>query len=160
MLPNQPCGACPKCQASLASDDQFCPVCGVSMAREAERQAIYRALHVPALASGRRWLFAAGIFYLIGACLAIAMAHLEGTARTVVLGFGAGMFLIQLGLWWWAGRSHLAAAIVSLVLFGTIVGLDAVADPTTLAKGIVVKIILAVGLVRSVKIGLAARAAS
>ncbi|MCE9575590.1 MAG: zinc ribbon domain-containing protein [Deltaproteobacteria bacterium] len=153
---------CPKCQASLTYEDQFCPSCGVSAAAERERQRVFAAVHAPKLASARNWLLALAAWYVLGNLLGVATAgdRLAPLVKQIVVALGLGLCVVQLGLWWWSGRAFLAAAVVSLVLFVTVFTLDAVADPTAIWKGILLKVVFAAGLTRAVSAGVAARQAS
>lgn len=68
-----------------------------------------------------------------------------------VIVFGlAGAFF---ALWLWSRVNPFAAAIVGLVLFVSLHLLDAVADPSSIMRGILVKIIVVVVLVKAIQAG-------
>jgi hypothetical protein len=71
-----------------------------------------------------------------------------------VYAFIYGVAVIFLALYFWARKSPLPAAIVGLVVFITIHLLDAIADPASLAQGIIFKIIIIVVLARAIQSGL------
>jgi hypothetical protein len=58
--------------------------------------------------------------------------------------------VIFLGLWWWAQSNPFAAAMIALLLFFTTILVSAVVDPTSLLKGIIVKIFVVIGLCTAV----------
>lgn len=69
----------------------------------------------------------------------------------------AMIFGIAIVFWvlaFWARKSPLPAAITGLVVFITVHALDAIADPTTLARGFIVKIIVIVTLASAIKAGI------
>ena len=68
----------------------------------------------------------------------------------IVLGGVAAIFW---GLWFWARKNPLPAAIVGLVLFLTLWFVDILVDPTQIARGIIVKIIVIAVLVKAIKAG-------
>ena len=76
-------------------------------------------------------------------------------ARGVLLAVAtiAALGVVFLGLFAWALRSPLPAAIVGLVLFVTAILADAVADPRTLANGWLVRLIVIVVLAKAVQAG-------
>jgi small-conductance mechanosensitive channel len=74
-----------------------------------------------------------------------------------VVPFGlGGAFLV---LWWWAKRAAVAALVSALLLFVTAHGIDAIADPKTIANGFVLKAFVVVGLTAGIKAALAQRLA-
>jgi hypothetical protein len=82
-------------------------------------------------------------------------------AETPILGLAIVMFgiaAIFFGLAFWARRNPLPAAIVGLVVFVTVHLLDALADPTAIVRGILVKIVVIVVLIRAISAGARHRA--
>ena len=61
--------------------------------------------------------------------------------------------LVHIGLWWWAKTAPFAAAVVALVLFVTLQLVQAVIDPSTLARGVIIKVFFLVALVQAVMAG-------
>jgi hypothetical protein len=58
--------------------------------------------------------------------------------------------VLYVGLWVWAKRNALGAALVALVVYATVVVASAIFDPRTLAQGLIVKVIVVSGLVSAV----------
>ena len=75
-------------------------------------------------------------------------------ARLVIFAtFGVG--LLFLGLFFWAKRNPFAASLTALIAYFTTILAGAAIDPTTLAKGWLVKLIVIAVLTKGVKAGLA-----
>lgn len=58
--------------------------------------------------------------------------------------------VIYFGLWLWAKRNAFAAALTALIFFITVMLIHAVVDPTTIVKGILIKILVIVGLIGAI----------
>jgi hypothetical protein len=76
--------------------------------------------------------------------------ELQPIAYVIIFSVAAAFW----GLFFWARKSPLPAAIVGLVLFITLHVVDAVADPATLLQGWIVKIIVVVVLSKAISAGL------
>ncbi|GMV44577.1 MAG: hypothetical protein AMXMBFR64_62930 [Myxococcales bacterium] len=143
--------SCTACGAQTLAEERFCPGCGYDIANDAEIQAI----HEPALASARKWILGVGILYAIsGVILALTGDQVD---VTVLVGANLGLTAIHVGLWAWAKRAPFEAAVVALVLFVTLHLANMVADPHEIYRGIVIKALFLVALVRAVKAGLTVR---
>ena len=99
-------------------------------------------------------LLAVCILQLIGGTILLSIAE----ANNSKLGAGAfvvvyGIALLFFGLFLWARKNPFPAAIVGLVLFVTVHAMDAIADPTAIAKGMIVKIIVIVVLAQAIRAG-------
>jgi hypothetical protein len=155
---------CPHCGITVEETAAFCPSCGKAVSsgstgprvvesedlastgagiklqaeglRKQTRQAFVCLLVVALLQLG-----AAAVFY------AISPALLQTSVVVGIIG------VIFLGLAFWARRSPFPAAITGLVILATLWALDAVADPTTLAQGLIVKVIIILVLVRAIQAG-------
>jgi uncharacterized membrane protein YiaA len=64
-----------------------------------------------------------------------------------------GLGVIFIGLWWWAQTNAFAAALIALLLYGTVMLVSALIDPASLLKGIVVKVVIMVALSSAVSAG-------
>jgi hypothetical protein len=73
--------------------------------------------------------------------------------KTILMVTVFGIAAVFFGLFLWARVQPFPAAIVGLVLFVTFHLLDALADPTALARGIIVKVIVIVILAQAIKAG-------
>jgi hypothetical protein len=132
-------------------DDKFCPSCGGDRERELE----IAAFTGPALASARKWILAVGILYGVSALILYAMMgdQLTSDGKAILLGTNFGLLAIHIGLWVWARTAPFPAAVVALVLFVTVHAVNAVLEPESIYKGIVIKIIFLVVLIKAVQAG-------
>jgi hypothetical protein len=78
-----------------------------------------------------------------------AVFEIKPVAYAIVFGIAAAFF----ALFVWSRFQPFAAAIVGLVLFISIWLMDIIADPTMIAKGILVKIIVIAVLVKAIQAG-------
>lgn len=144
--------ACSQCGKPLAESATFCDACGTKVP-DAATLHFHRTQIQPYLIKGRKWLGAMCILYALGGILfGVVMESMLVLAINMVL---AG---IQFGLWQWSKKNLLPAAITSLVLFVTLHLVDAVADPASLARGILVKVLFVIALAQAIRAGLEARA--
>ena len=72
--------------------------------------------------------------------------------------FPIGLGVVFLALWFWARVSPLPALSSALVLFVSVHLLEAVVDPTSLARGIILKVFVIGGLSKGIKSALEQRA--
>jgi hypothetical protein len=165
---------CPHCAASNPTDAAFCGACGKAMppsaasaprlVKEGDAAATATGLAVQSAQLEMKARKAAG------ALLAVAILQtVFGTLLILMAKQGRGFMGIELGtpvfvavfglaavffcLYLWARRKPLPAAIAGLVLFVTVHVLDAVVDPNALWRGILVKIIVIVVLVKAIQAG-------
>lgn len=146
---------CPSCKADVPAGDRFCGACGYDTHREVHIAAVLE----PKLRLARGWILAVGIIYVVSAVLQIALAgdRLVSGGATLLLALNGALFVIHLGLWWWARTAPLAAAIVALCLFVTLQLVEATLDPTSLARGVIIKVLFLVALVQAVRAGVEAQ---
>ena len=146
-----PSTSCLRCNADLPAAERFCAACGAD--REVEAQVTM--LEATTLATARKWIFGIGVWYVVSALLEIAVLGplLTPTGKELVLGIGAGLFGIHALLYVWAKRQAFPAAIVAFVLFVSVQLLAAVSDPTTAYKGLLIKILFVVALVKAMQAG-------
>ena len=167
---------CPHCSAVNADDSQFCEQCGKVIAVAASGPRVVHGGKVAATGVGRdlqATALAATAKKAAGALLAVAIlqaiagtvmvyaakkAAVAGTDLTVLYVVVYGVAAVFFGLYLWARRNPLPAAISGLVVFLTLHGLEAVSDPESIAKGILVKIIIIVVLARAISAGMKHRA--
>ncbi|MGC3970787.1 MAG: hypothetical protein QM775_26670 [Pirellulales bacterium] len=74
----------------------------------------------------------------------------EGFVYGILFGIAGAFWALAL----WSRKSPLPASIVGLVLYVSLHVLDAVVDPTTIAKGFIMKIFIIVLLVQAIQAGL------
>jgi hypothetical protein len=103
--------------------------------------------------NGRGWILALAIMQTIGAFVFFAIAQTTGDETTsfIVLAVTLGLAAIYFGLWIWGKKAPFAAILTALIVFITFHLLDAVLDPMSLARGIIVKIAVLVGLSSALK---------
>ena len=69
-----------------------------------------------------------------------AKAHDRGQVN-LLLFINIGLAAAYFGMYFWARRNPLAASVTALLLFITVIGVNAVYEPKTLAQGVIVKIV-------------------
>lgn len=135
----------------MLAGDEACGACGAD--RILKREVQVRDL--VGLNKARRWILWIGIWYMVSGLLMIAVVghQMTGAGKVALLGIHASLLLIHLGLYVWAARAPLAAAVVALLLFLVLQLGNAVFDPSTLAKGIAIKILFLAVLVKAIRAG-------
>lgn len=78
-----------------------------------------------------------------------AKAHDRGQVN-LLLFVNIGLSIVYFGMWIWAKRNALAASVTALLLFVTVIGVNAVYEPKTLAQGIIVKIFFIAALAKAI----------
>lgn len=78
-----------------------------------------------------------------------AVAHDRGQV-TMLLVVNIGLAIIYLGMWFWAKRNALAATVSALLLFITVIAVNAAYEPKTLGQGIIVKIFFIAALAKAI----------
>jgi hypothetical protein len=78
-----------------------------------------------------------------------AKAHDRGQV-TLLLVVNIGLAFVYFGMWIWAKRNALAATVTALLLFITVIGVNAVYEPSSLAQGIIVKIFFIAALAKAI----------
>lgn len=141
---------CTGCGAAIAAGDVFCPGCGYDTSNDAMIEAIYK----PALSRARGWILAVGILYAVSALIFVAVGRLGDEQLQLVLGLNFGLMAIHVGLYFWARTSPFPAAVVALAIFVTLHLTEAVIDPTSLYRGILIKVLFLIALVKAVQAGL------
>lgn len=144
---------CLRCGVVMATGEQFCSACGADRDKELE----IAAFHGPALAKARGWILALGIIYLVSGLLVTAISNFDPSAFKIFWATTLGLFGAHMGLWWWARTRPFPAALVALVLFLTVQGVNAVLEPESMTQGILVKIFFLVAISNAIKAGLAAQ---
>ncbi|KIG17441.1 hypothetical protein DB30_03142 [Enhygromyxa salina] len=145
---------CSQCLHANARGLKFCENCGCSLAKvaEAERIADESEAEVMLLEvkKARGAIGLVAILQTLFAGIWLVTDVIDTTGMVVVLGLGA----VFGGLWVWCKSNPLAASIVALLLFATMHLADAIADPSTITNGVLLKIFVVVVLVRAISAGL------
>ena len=84
-----------------------------------------------------------------GMTWAQAVKHDRGQVK-LLLGVNIALAAIYLGLFFWARRNALGAAVTALILFITVHAINAVLDPKTIVQGILVKILFVAALAAAI----------
>jgi len=135
----------------MSPDEQFCQACGAN--RDVELQV--SMLEATQLGKARKWILGIGIWYLVSGLLGVALLADRMTPRMRNLNLAAftGMFVVHVGLWLWSKKAVFPASLVALILFLTFqMGLAAI-DPSTIHKGLIIKIVGVAVLVKAVQAG-------
>ncbi|MCA9621033.1 MAG: hypothetical protein KC731_18550 [Myxococcales bacterium] len=143
--------ACRACGDALAVDAKFCDGCGARVLSDEEHYELTQRLE-PQMAKGRTWIGAIAILYVLGG---VVLYLMNEEISVLVVNFV--LAAIQAGLWLWSKRSLLPAAITALVLYVSIQLLNAVLEPESIARGMLVKILFLLALGRAIQAGIEAR---
>lgn len=84
--------------------------------------------------------------------------HDRGMVK-LLLFVNVGLAAFYLGMWFWAKRNVLAASVIALLMFVSVTAVNGVIEPSTLYKGLVIKIFFVLALVKAIQLALAERAA-
>jgi hypothetical protein len=144
---------CNKCKAEMGARERYCPSCGAD--REIEWKVA--GLEMTKLAKARNWILGIGVWYLVsGAIMYLIMRKQFATKAELDMQLATcgGLFLIHVGLYFWAKTAPLAAAVASLLLFVTVHTANAAMDPHTIYKGVVIKVAFVVILAKAIQAGL------
>jgi len=170
-----PSSPCPHCSAVNPNEASFCAACGKALPGLAPSAPKFVDANDQAATRAGRSLQAEELRKALkkatGALLAVAILQCLFGVLLIWLGpmmlgggDGGGMppavFIavfsiaaIFFGLYLWARRNPLPAAICGLVVFVTVHLLDALADPTAIVRGIFIKIIIILVLARAISAG-------
>lgn len=134
---------CPKCQTGNHGTANFCESCGHSLEsmRELDDE-MAEMLNKEA----RKGAYALGVVTAIQVVAVLITAPDDWALWTVAGIFGA--------LALWAVRAPLVASAVGLSVFVLLHGADAVLDPSTLFKGILMKVVVITVLVNAIRSGI------
>jgi hypothetical protein len=137
---------CPKCQTKNHGQASFCESCGKSLAslREAD-DGIEKML----LKEARKGVWALGIVAVLQAGAALIFGPDMWPLWVI-----AGVFAL---LALWAMKAPLIASVIGLGVFVSLHLVEAVADPHTIYKGIILKIVVIGLLVNAIRSGLTHR---
>jgi hypothetical protein len=144
---------CAACGATLGMG-QFCEKCGADQKELSFEQDKARMLHSGPLRSARTSLVWVGGLVAVSTLLAFATSRGEGV---VALAVGLGVAVLYAGLWLWSKQQPLGATAAGLGIFVTLQVASTAADPTSLLKGIILKVVVLVLLIRGVRAGVVLR---
>jgi hypothetical protein len=105
--------------------------------------------------NGSGWILALAILQFVGGLvlygMTISKSSASDRAAMLVLITTMGLAVIFFGLWIWGRKSPFPALLTALVVFVTFHLLDAVLDPMSLLRGIIMKIVIIFGLCTALK---------
>jgi hypothetical protein len=135
----------------MAPDEKFCAACGAD--RDAEIQIV--VLELTKIDGARKWILGIGVWYVISAFFQIALLgdRIDPQAKNILIGASLGLCAVHFVLYLWAKKHTLPAAIVALVLFATLLLVQAVSAPGEIWKGLPVKIVFIAVLVKAIQAG-------
>jgi hypothetical protein len=87
----------------------------------------------------------------IGMTFQQAIDHDRGQVN-LLLAVNIGLAAFYLGMWFWAKRNARAATVTALLMFITVIVVNAAVDPKTLAQGIIVKIFFIAALAKAIQV--------
>lgn len=149
---------CPECSHANPRGTKFCEACGASVESVAEREReadeIEAAFLLEQVKKARTALLVVAVLQVIGTVAFAALQQVDGAATATM----ASIAVVFFGLAWWCKKNPFAASIVGLVVFVTVHLADAIVDPSAIVRGIIVKVIVIVVLVRAIGAGLKYRA--
>jgi hypothetical protein len=173
---------CPHCSTTNPPDARFCESCGESFPEtDVSRPRVVSGSDVASTETGRSLqadqlkqqsrkaagaLLAVAILQVIFGTFMYLVARNEVannpelTVDRAAIGTVYGVGGLFFALYLWARKNPLPAAIVGLVIFVSLHLLDAVLDPTAIARGIIVKIIIIVVLIKAIQAGVRHRTIS
>lgn len=134
---------CPKCQTPNSLSSKFCESCGESFH---EFQELDDQLERMLLGEAKK----AAIALAVVGGIQLVLPMLMGIANVVTYGI-AGVFLV---LAVWCLRAPFLASAVGLGVFIALHVLEAVADPSSIPRGLLMKVIVIAALVSGIRNGL------
>lgn len=151
--------ACSACDHQNPDGSSFCEGCGTEL-RDLRKVAqiadeVEAEFRLDQVKKARTAFLVVGVLQVVGGLIAGAVAPVgQGTFVLIAELAVAAVFF---GLAWWSSRQPFAAAIVGLFVFAGLHLTAAMLDPLSIYKGIIIKVIVIVVLVRAVKAGFAYR---
>jgi hypothetical protein len=170
---DQSTAACPHCGTANQNFSSFCESCGKALPSGAQSGPRMVTEAMPSTFAGRQLVseeLKKNLKKAKNALLTVAIIQtlfgllIFGVAKSnmpagqsfppVLLITLFGIALIFFGLYAWARHHPLPAAIVGLTLFVTLHLIDAIADPSQLGRGIIMKIIIVAMLIQAIQAGI------
>jgi len=157
---------CKACSTPSTSLDSFCQNCGFPLKETEEEQNTfiyardYRSYELDQMnrkirSAGNTIFILAGVFALMGIIYFLMLGEAQGgNAILVVNLILAGIYV---GLGFWSKQNAIAAIVSALVLFGVVQILNIIEDPTSIFKGIIMKVVVIVYLIKGLNSALDAQ---
>jgi hypothetical protein len=101
-------------------------------------------------AQTRKLLIAIAVLYTLGGAFSFFISSgVEAIGVLVIHGFLAAT---HVALWIWAKSSPYGAIVTAIVLFFGLHGVNFLVDPASILQGIIVKVVIAIALIRGYRI--------
>jgi len=153
---------CSQCQTPISSDHKFCVNCGFPERGSDREKSGFHANRVlnarrsqmakKEIKSGRNsLLIIAGLSFLFG--IGYFFLH-DDTATLIASGI---LTIVYLGLAYWSQQRPLIALVLGLLVYLTTIVINAIVDPETIYKGIIVKVLIIVFLSKGINSALQLR---
>jgi len=145
---------CPQCNAIINESDIFCGSCGYPVKGTVQEQQRFSAkkagdkyesdIVVGNIKQARTILFViAGMTFIYGAIMSVSQQQPDLLIIYTILA------LIYAGLGFWAKSKPFPATLIALLLYVGLLLFSAFVDPTTIYKGIIMKIIFIGALIKA-----------
>ncbi len=147
---------CASCGHSNPSGARFCEACGKTVEDPAATAAAADAVEADFLLeqakSARAPLLIVAVLSTLGAVIETVQA--DASIRNTVMMIDGALVASFWAIWFFAAKRPFAAASAGLALYLVVLGINAWADPSSIYKGIIIKIFIVVALVNAVRAGL------
>lgn len=146
---------CSQCETEINSETKFCTNCGYPENGDEKEKALFHANKVmkksqtkddqKKIKSARNTLYwIAGIFFVSGLFLFFVSKDIPTLIFSAIL---AAIFLV---LAYWSQHKPFAALLSALLLYIMVIALNAIVEPMTIFKGVLVKVIILSFLIKGV----------
>ena len=157
--------SCKSCFTTVTTEEAFCNNCGYPLhgTEDAQQEFLnkreisqidFEAHEKQIKDAGKTLFWIAGLTFL-GELISLAV-NKDNANPGIVLGVGAFMAVIFIGLGFWSRKKPTAAIITGLCVYLFIHLLAAIGDPLTLVQGVIVKIVIIGYLIKGIKSSLEA----
>ena len=147
---------CENCSASVVSTQKFCSQCSFPANGSDDEKRNFR-LHVSSrkrflsdaqdkIKSSKIIIFGlAGLFFLVGLIMGFGKDDFVSMVTNIFLCI---VFLILAA---WCTHNPFGATLTALIIYGTLLVVNAFVDPTTILSGIILKVIIITALVKGIR---------
>ncbi|HLP86191.1 MAG TPA: zinc ribbon domain-containing protein [Phycisphaerales bacterium] len=164
--------ACPHCGTGNLESAEYCDSCGRAIRVKNTVPRVATGATFAATSAGRSLqseelekkaksasttLFVVAVLQTLGAVLFFVLGATGPAADKLAMQIGGGIMLVVAcgfyGLGFWARKQPLPAAIVGTGILLCLWTLDIVMDPASALKGIIIKVIILIFLIRAIQAG-------
>ena len=103
------------------------------------------------LRSARKWLLIVGILMFVVDMIILNIGRFDPAVKNIAMLIDLGVLAIFVALWWFAKQKPRLCLGLGLAVFWGLQILNAIDDPSNLYKGIIIKVLFTVALVRGLK---------